>query len=91
MDELGLIDGLKVASAPAADGGDVRRRTVRIADLSRLNVKYPFIAFMPQWIFNFSARERCGSLPLRVMMSTEGGRSPRRRPRRGRKARRRMA
>ena len=31
--------------------------TVRIADLGRLNVKYPFIAFMPQWDFLNFLRE----------------------------------
>ena len=34
-------------------GGDA----VRIADLSRLNVKFPFIAFMPQWDFLDFLRE----------------------------------
>jgi 2-polyprenyl-6-methoxyphenol hydroxylase-like FAD-dependent oxidoreductase len=46
--------------------------SVRVADLSRLNVKYPFIAFMPQWDFLNFLREsgrRFGS--LKVMMNTE--------------------
>jgi 2-polyprenyl-6-methoxyphenol hydroxylase-like FAD-dependent oxidoreductase len=45
---------------------------VRIADLRRLHIKYPFIAFMPQWDFlNFlrEAGQRFGS--LKVMMSTD--------------------
>ncbi len=61
------------ASAPAEDGGHVRRReTVRIADLGRLNVKYPFIAFMPQWDFlNFLRESGRRFASLKVMMSTE--------------------
>src|SRR6476619_7991194 len=49
MDELGLIDGFlklphqRLQRMEGMFGGE----TVRIADLSRLNVKYPFIAFMP--------------------------------------------
>ena len=40
--------------------------TVRIADLSRLNIKYPFIAFMPQWDFlNFLREAASGSLRSR--------------------------
>ena len=39
--------------------------SVRIADLSRLNVKYPFIAFMPQWDFlNFLARAAASAIRL---------------------------
>jgi 2-polyprenyl-6-methoxyphenol hydroxylase-like FAD-dependent oxidoreductase len=45
---------------------------VRIADLSRLNVKYPFIAFMPQWDFlNFLRESGKRFASLKVMMSTE--------------------
>jgi len=46
--------------------------SVRIADLSRLNVKFPFIAFMPQWDFLNFLRESGKQFPsLKVMMSTE--------------------
>ncbi|OAF05616.1 hypothetical protein AYJ54_01555 [Bradyrhizobium centrolobii] len=74
MDELGLIDGFltlphqRLQKMEGLFGGT----HVRIADLSRLHTKYPFIAFMPQWDFlNFlrEAGERFAS--LKVMMSTE--------------------
>lgn len=74
MDELGLIDGFlklphqRLQKMDGLFGG----RPVRIADLGRLNTKYPFIAFMPQWDFlNFlrEAGQRFAS--LKVMMSTE--------------------
>jgi 2-polyprenyl-6-methoxyphenol hydroxylase-like FAD-dependent oxidoreductase len=46
--------------------------TVRIADLGRLNVRYPFIAFMPQWDFlNFLRESGKRFASLKVMMSTE--------------------
>ena len=46
--------------------------SVRVADLSRLHVKYPFIAFMPQWDFlNFLRESGKRFASLRVMMSTE--------------------
>jgi 2-polyprenyl-6-methoxyphenol hydroxylase-like FAD-dependent oxidoreductase len=59
MDELGLIDGFlklphqRLQKMQGMFGGE----TVRIADLGRLNVKYPFIAFMPQWDFLNFLRE----------------------------------
>ncbi len=74
MDELGLIDGFlrlphqQLQHLQGLFGGT----TIRLADLSRLPVKYPFIAFMPQWDFlNFlrQAGERFPS--LKVMMGTE--------------------
>ena len=59
MDELGLIDGfLKIPhqNLQKMDGkfGD---DSIRIADLSRTNAKYPFIAMMPQWDFLNFLRE----------------------------------
>ena len=74
MDELGLIDGfLKLPHQRLQKmQGLFAGTAVRLADLSRLNVKYPFIAFMPQWDFlNFlrEAGKRLAS--LKVMMSTE--------------------
>src|SRR3954462_7700241 len=72
MDELGLSDGFlklphqRLQKMDGMFGG----ASVRIADLSRLNVKFPFIAFMPQWDFLNFLREsgkRFGS--LEVMMS----------------------
>ncbi len=45
---------------------------VRLADLSRLHTKYPFIAFMPQWDFlNFLREAGRRFASLKVMMSTE--------------------
>src|SRR3954463_1496715 len=72
MDELGLIGGFlklphqQLQKMDGLFGGTA----IRIADLGRLNVKYPFIAFMPQWDFLNFLREsgkRFGS--LEVMMS----------------------
>lgn len=74
MDELGLIDGFlklphqRLQRMEGKFGG----QTVRIADLSRLHVKYPFIAFMPQWDFlNFLREAGKRFASLKVMMSTE--------------------
>ena len=74
MDELGLIDGFlklphqRLQKMDGMFGGE----TVRIADLGRLNVKYPFIAFMPQWDFlNFLRESGKRFASLKVMMSTE--------------------
>src|SRR3978361_878772 len=45
---------------------------IRIADLSLLRVKYPFIAFMPQWDFlNFLRESGKRFASLKVMMSAE--------------------
>jgi 2-polyprenyl-6-methoxyphenol hydroxylase-like FAD-dependent oxidoreductase len=74
MDELGLIDGFlklrhqRLQKMQGMFGGE----TVRIADLSRLHVRYPFIAFMPQWDFlNFLRESGKRFASLKVMMSTE--------------------
>ncbi|MGY0574140.1 FAD-dependent oxidoreductase [Bradyrhizobium sp. RDM12] len=74
MDELGLIDGFlklphqRLQKMDGLFGGT----KVRIADLSRLNTKYPFIAFMPQWDFLNFLREAGGRFAsLEVLMSTE--------------------
>jgi 2-polyprenyl-6-methoxyphenol hydroxylase-like FAD-dependent oxidoreductase len=74
MDELGLIDGFlrlphqRLQKLEGMFGGT----SVRIADLSRLHVKYPFIAFMPQWDFlNFLRESGKRFASLKVMMSTE--------------------
>jgi 2-polyprenyl-6-methoxyphenol hydroxylase-like FAD-dependent oxidoreductase len=74
MDELGLIDGfLKLPHQELQKmDGMFGGTSVRIADLSRLNVKHPFIAFMPQWDFLNFLRERGKRFAsLRVMMETE--------------------
>jgi 2-polyprenyl-6-methoxyphenol hydroxylase-like FAD-dependent oxidoreductase len=74
MDELGLIDGFlklphqRLQKLDGMFGGTA----VRIADLSRLDAKYPFIAFMPQWDFlNFLRDSGRRFASLKVMMSTE--------------------
>src|SRR5262249_24424586 len=74
MDELGLIEGFlklphqQLQKMEGLFGGE----TVRIADLSRLSAKSPFIAFMPQWDFlNFLRESGKRFESLRVMMSTE--------------------
>ncbi len=74
MDELGLIDGfLKLPHQQLQKmDGMFGGTAVRIADLSRVDTKYPFIAFMPQWDFlNFlrEAGQRFAS--LKVMMNAE--------------------
>ncbi|WP_298243506.1 FAD-dependent oxidoreductase [uncultured Bradyrhizobium sp.] len=74
MDELGLIDGFlklphqRLQKLDGLFGGT----PVRIADLSRLHTKYPFIAFMPQWDFLNFLREAGGRFAsLEMMMNTE--------------------
>ncbi|WP_298363492.1 FAD-dependent oxidoreductase [uncultured Bradyrhizobium sp.] len=74
MDELGLIDGFlklphqNIQKLDGMFGGT----SVRIADLSRLSVKYPFIAMMPQWDFLNFLRESGKRFPsLKVLMSAE--------------------
>ena len=59
MDELGLIDGfLKVPHQELQKmDGQFGDESIRIADLSRTNAKYPFIAMMPQWDFLNFLRE----------------------------------
>jgi len=74
MRELGLIDGflkLPHQQLQKMDGkfGDT---TIRIADLSRLGVNYPFIAFMPQWDFLNFLRESGKRYPsLEILMSSD--------------------
>ncbi|MCP3443994.1 FAD-dependent oxidoreductase [Bradyrhizobium sp. CCGUVB14] len=74
MDELGLIDGFlklphqRLQTMDGLFGGT----KVRIADLRRLNTKYPFIAFMPQWDFlNFLREAGKRFTSLEVLMNTE--------------------
>jgi 2-polyprenyl-6-methoxyphenol hydroxylase-like FAD-dependent oxidoreductase len=74
MDELGLIDSfLKLPHQRLQKMQGLFAGTpVQIADLSRLKVKYNFIAFMPQWDFLNFLREASQRFPsLQVMMSTE--------------------
>jgi 2-polyprenyl-6-methoxyphenol hydroxylase-like FAD-dependent oxidoreductase len=74
MDELGLIDGfLRLPHQRLQHMDGLFAGTpIRVADLSRLHVKYPFIAFMPQWDFLNFLREAGKRFPsLKVMMSSE--------------------
>src|SRR6202012_4996635 len=74
MDELGLIDGfLKLPHQPLQVlEGEFGATPIRLADLRRLDVKYPFIAMMPQWDFLNFLRESGRRFPvLNVMMKTE--------------------
>ena len=74
MDELGLSEGflkLPHQRLQRMDGmfGGTR---VRIADLGRLDAKFPYIAFMPQWDFlNFLRDNGKRFASLKVMMSAE--------------------
>jgi 2-polyprenyl-6-methoxyphenol hydroxylase-like FAD-dependent oxidoreductase len=74
MDELGLIDGFLRLPHQRLQKmqGLFAGATIQLADLSRLPVKYPYIAFMPQWDFLNFLREAGKRFPsLKVMMSTE--------------------
>jgi len=74
MDELGLIDGfLKLPHQQLQKmDGKFGGTSIRIADLSRLKVKYPFIAFMPQWDFlNFLRESGKRFASLKVMMNAD--------------------
>jgi 2-polyprenyl-6-methoxyphenol hydroxylase-like FAD-dependent oxidoreductase len=74
IDELGLIDEfLKLPHQQLQKmEGKFGETTLRIADLGRLRVKYPFVAFMPQWDFLNFLREKGQRFPsLNVMMNTE--------------------
>jgi 2-polyprenyl-6-methoxyphenol hydroxylase-like FAD-dependent oxidoreductase len=74
MDELGLIDGfLKLPHQQLQKmEGNFAGESIRIADLGRLKVKYPFIAFMPQWDFlNFLRESGKRFASLKVMMNTD--------------------
>ena len=73
MDELGLIDGfLKVPHQELQKlDGQFGDQSIRVADLSRLRVKYPFIAMMPQWDFlNFLRESGKRFSSLQVLMNT---------------------
>jgi 2-polyprenyl-6-methoxyphenol hydroxylase-like FAD-dependent oxidoreductase len=74
MDELGLIDDfLKLPHQELQKmDGQFGGTSIRISDLGRLKVKYPFIAFMPQWDFlNFLREHGKRFASLSVMMNAE--------------------
>jgi 2-polyprenyl-6-methoxyphenol hydroxylase-like FAD-dependent oxidoreductase len=74
MHELGLIDDflkLPHQQLQTMDGmfGGTK---IRIADLQRVKVNYPFIAFMPQWDFLNFLRDKGKQFPnLKVMMKAD--------------------
>jgi 2-polyprenyl-6-methoxyphenol hydroxylase-like FAD-dependent oxidoreductase len=73
MDELGLIDGfLKVPHQKLQKlDGQFGNEAIRLTDLGRLRVKYPFIAMMPQWDFLNFLRESGKRFPtLAVLMNS---------------------
>ncbi len=73
MDELGLIEGfLKLPHQRLQQmEGKFGEESVRIANLERLHVKYPFVAMMPQWDFLNFLRESGRRLSsLQVLMNT---------------------
>ncbi len=74
MRELGLIDEFlklphqELQKMEGLFGGT----RIRIADLSRVKVNYPFIAFMPQWDFLNFLRAHGKNFPqLKVMMNAD--------------------
>jgi 2-polyprenyl-6-methoxyphenol hydroxylase-like FAD-dependent oxidoreductase len=74
MDELGLIEGFLKLPHQQLQKMDGRfgGASLRIADLSRLKVKYPFIAFMPQWDFlNFLRENGRRFASLKIMMNAD--------------------
>src|SRR5580693_2351553 len=74
MDELGLIEGfLKLPHQQVQKmNGRFGDTSIRIADLSRVPTKYPFIALMPQWDFlNFLRENGKKFSSLKVMMNAE--------------------
>jgi 2-polyprenyl-6-methoxyphenol hydroxylase-like FAD-dependent oxidoreductase len=74
MDELGLIDAfLKLPHQELQKmDGKFGEASIRIADISRTNAKYPFIAFMPQWDFlNFLREHGKRFSSLKVMMNAD--------------------
>jgi 2-polyprenyl-6-methoxyphenol hydroxylase-like FAD-dependent oxidoreductase len=74
LEELGLLDDfLKLPHQPARgfslSFGD---ESVALADFSRLPVRAPFIAMMPQWDFlNFLSAEAARQTNFRLLMETE--------------------
>jgi 2-polyprenyl-6-methoxyphenol hydroxylase-like FAD-dependent oxidoreductase len=74
MDELGLIEGFLKIPHQQLQGmnGQFGEKSFRVADLSRLHVKYPFVAMMPQWDFlNFLRESGKRFASLQVMMRAD--------------------
>ncbi|MDB5533680.1 MAG: hypothetical protein JWO28_1995 [Hyphomicrobiales bacterium] len=74
LDELGLVDELLQLPHGKAQqvAGVVNGEPVVMADFSRLNTKYKFIAFMPQWdLLNFLMRKAQLFPSFQMLMKTE--------------------
>lgn len=52
--------------------GSINGEDVILADFSRINIRYPFIAIMPQWdLLNFLTRKASAYRNFRILMRTE--------------------
>jgi 2-polyprenyl-6-methoxyphenol hydroxylase-like FAD-dependent oxidoreductase len=74
MDELGLADKLLRVKHTKAPRLRFRtpRGSVTVADFRRLNTRFPFVAFMPQWDFlNFVTKEASRYPNFRLEMNAE--------------------
>jgi 2-polyprenyl-6-methoxyphenol hydroxylase-like FAD-dependent oxidoreductase len=74
MDDLGLLDEfLRLPHQPVPDlAVQFGATRLRMADFSRLPVRAPFIAMMPQWDFlNFLSRHAAAHPSFRLLMETE--------------------
>src|SRR5215471_7015815 len=74
MAELGLLDAFleRPHQEMRRVGGQVDGRIYQIAEFSRLPVRCPYIAFMPQWDFLDFLTQEGRKLPtFRLLMETE--------------------
>jgi 2-polyprenyl-6-methoxyphenol hydroxylase-like FAD-dependent oxidoreductase len=74
MDELGLLEGLLHVPHRRADhlAAIVGGRRLQVADFTRLKVRCPFLAFMPQWDFlTFLAHEAARYSNFQLRMQSE--------------------
>jgi len=74
LDELGLVDELLQLPHEKAHqvAGSVNGETIVMGDFSRLNAKYKFIVFMPQWdLLNFLMRKAQAFPSFQMLMKTE--------------------
>jgi 2-polyprenyl-6-methoxyphenol hydroxylase-like FAD-dependent oxidoreductase len=74
MEELGLLDEFLKQPHSKVDTleGLFGEKRIRIADLRRLNVTCPFVAFMPQWDFlKFISEKACALPNFKLLMQAE--------------------
>jgi 2-polyprenyl-6-methoxyphenol hydroxylase-like FAD-dependent oxidoreductase len=74
MDELGLLDEFLKLPHQLAQTFSLKfgSETLRMADFSKLSVRAPYIALMPQWDFLNFLSERANAFPnFRLLMSAE--------------------